>query len=60
MLTFRTAAADTKTSEKLAEFKRGLKTSIPLLLGIIPFALVLGAQATQKGLSFAEVSLLTG
>lgn len=42
------------------EFKRGLKTSIPMLLGIIPFALVLGAQATQKGLSLMELPLLTG
>ena len=45
---------------EFAEFKRGLKTSIPMLLGIIPFALVLGAQATQKGFSFLEVPLLTG
>lgn len=31
-----------------------------MLLGIIPFALVLGAQATQKGFSFIEVPLFTG
>lgn len=43
-----------------AEFIRGLKTSLPVLLGIIPFALVLGAQATQKGFSVLELSLLTG
>lgn len=42
------------------EFCRGLKKSIPMLLGIIPFALVLGAQATQKGFSILEVPLLTG
>lgn len=60
MLSFRTAAADIQTTDKYAEFKRGLKTSIPLLLGIIPFALVLGAQATQKGFSTLEVPLLTG
>lgn len=42
------------------EFLRGLKASIPMLLGIIPFALVLGAQAAQKGFSILEVPLLTG
>jgi 4-azaleucine resistance transporter AzlC len=30
------------------------------MLGFIPFALVLGAQATQKGLSALEVPLMTG
>lgn len=29
-------------------------------MGFIPFALVLGAQATQKGLTIAEVPLMTG
>lgn len=39
---------------------RGIKASFPVMLGFIPFALVLGAQATQKGLSFIEVPLMTG
>ena len=43
-----------------AEFQRGLLDSIPVLVGFMPFALVLGAQAAQKGLSTAEVPLLTG
>lgn len=43
-----------------AEFRRGLAASTPVLLGIIPYALVLGAQAAQKGLSVAEVPLMTG
>lgn len=60
MLTFRTAAADLTASDRFSEFKRGLKISIPLLLAIIPFALVLGAQAAQKGFSALEVPLLTG
>lgn len=60
MLTFRTASADLTASDKFSEFKRGLKISIPLLLAIIPFALVLGAQAAQKGFSALEVPLLTG
>ena len=49
-----------KQHDQRTEFIRGLKTSIPLLLGIIPFALVLGAQAMQKGFSTLEVPLLTG
>lgn len=43
-----------------SELLRGLKDSIPLLLGFVPFALVLGAQASSKGLSAIEVSLMTG
>lgn len=39
---------------------RGLRASFPVMLGFIPFALVLGAQAMQKGLSVIEVPLMTG
>ena len=39
---------------------RGLRASLPVMLGFVPFALVLGAQAAQKGLSALEVPLLTG
>lgn len=60
MLMFRNTTTDTASSQNAVEFKRGVKTSVPLLLGIIPFALVLGAQATQKGFSTLEVPLLTG
>lgn len=60
MLMFKNTAQDLTDSSDYIEFKRGIKTSIPMLFGIIPFALVLGAQATQKGLSFLEVPLLTG
>ncbi|MDD3800508.1 MAG: AzlC family ABC transporter permease [Novosphingobium sp.] len=42
------------------EVRRGLRASLPVMLGFIPFALVLGAQATQKGLSVVEVALMTG
>ncbi|WP_068717013.1 AzlC family ABC transporter permease [Vibrio tritonius] len=42
------------------EFGRGLRASLPVMFGFIPFALVLGAQANQKGLSVIEVPLLTG
>jgi len=43
-----------------AETLRGLRASLPMMLGFVPFALVLGAQAAQKGLSVLEVPLLTG
>ena len=42
------------------EFRRGVATSLPVCIGIVPFALVLGAAAAQKGLSPLEVPLLTG
>ncbi|TPN81987.1 AzlC family ABC transporter permease [Mesorhizobium sp. CU2] len=42
------------------EFRRGLAASTPVLLGIIPYALVLGAQGAQKGLSVVEVPMMTG
>lgn len=48
-----------KPSSK-TEAIRGMRASLPVLLGFIPFALVLGAQATQKGLSVIEVPLMTG
>ncbi|MDH0190573.1 AzlC family ABC transporter permease [Stenotrophomonas sp. GD03993] len=43
-----------------AEFLRGLRAAVPVMIGFIPFALVLGAQAAQKGLSALEVPLMTG
>lgn len=42
------------------EVRRGLKDAVPIMLGFVPFALVLGSQATQKRFSVAEVPLLTG
>lgn len=39
---------------------RGLRAALPVMLGFVPFALVLGAQAAQKGLSIVEVPLMTG
>ncbi|BCG78944.1 AzlC family ABC transporter permease [Mesorhizobium sp. 113-3-3] len=43
-----------------SEFRRGVISCLPVLLGTIPYALVLGAQATQKGLSAVELPLMTG
>ena len=50
----------TVESSVKAEALRGMRASLPVMLGFIPFALVLGAQATQKGLSVIEVLLMTG
>ncbi|WP_287906951.1 AzlC family ABC transporter permease [Acinetobacter sp.] len=60
MSSFKNSAAELNDSIDFREFLRGLKTSIPMLLGIIPFALVLGTQAAHKGFSALEVPLLTG
>lgn len=42
------------------ELARGAKAAVPVLIGFIPFALVLGAQAAQKGLSVQQVAVMTG
>lgn len=42
------------------EFRRGVVAMAPALLGLVPFALVLGAEAARKGLSPLEVLLLCG
>lgn len=43
-----------------SEFRRGVVACLPVLVGVVPFGLVLGAQAAQKGLSVFEVPLMTG
>jgi 4-azaleucine resistance transporter AzlC len=55
-----TSIATCVESSTKSEVIRGLRASVPVLLGFIPFALVLGAQATQKGFSVIEVPLMTG
>ena len=48
--------ASTSRNEAL----RGMRAALPVMLGFIPFALLLGSQATHKGFSVMEVPLLTG
>lgn len=48
-----------KTSAR-SEGWRGLAASLPVTIAFVPVALVLGAQATQKGFSTVEVPLMTG
>lgn len=38
---------------------RGLRASLPVMLGFVPIGLVLGTQATQKGMSAVEIPLMT-
>ncbi|SMF27707.1 AzlC family ABC transporter permease [Pseudogulbenkiania subflava] len=47
-------------SNTQSEVIRGVRASIPVMLGFIPFALVLGAQASQKGFGLLAVPLMTG
>lgn len=51
---------DAFTARAPAEFRRGLRDAFPVMLGFVPFALVLGSQAVQKGFSAVEVPLMTG
>ena len=43
-----------------AEFRRGLREVIPILIGMVPIALVLGAQAVAKGFHPVEAPLMGG
>lgn len=42
------------------EMYRGFICSLPVLIGFLPFGLLLGAQAAQKGLSPVSLGLMTG
>ncbi len=43
-----------------SEVTRGCIAVLPMLIGIIPFALLLGAQAAAKGMTAIELPLMTG
>ncbi|CAI3805213.1 hypothetical protein GLGCALEP_03823 [Pseudomonas sp. MM221] len=51
---------DPPTTTPQSELRRGAIAALPVLLGFIPFALVLGAQASQQQLAAGEVALMTG
>lgn len=42
------------------EFWRGMKEAVPVMLGFVPFALVLGASAVKSGMAVWQVPLMTG
>ena len=52
--------AITDANARPGEFTRGLRASAPVLIGLIPAALVLGAQAAAKGMAPLAVPLMTG
>ncbi len=43
-----------------AEIRRGVLTAIPVMIGFIPFGLLLGTQAAQKGFTAASLMMMTG
>jgi branched chain amino acid efflux pump len=51
---------ETQPTAPRTEIQRGLKGALPMMLSFVPFGLLLGAQAGQKGLSVVEVPLMTG
>lgn len=53
-------ASEAEPVSPSGEAWRGLRSALPVMAGFVPFALVLGAQASQKGFSPVEVPLLTG
>lgn len=55
-----TNPAESGATSVQAELRRGLVASVPVMIGFVPFALVLGAQAAQKGFGVLEVPLMTG
>ncbi len=46
--------------DRSSEFRRGAIAVLPVLLGAVPYAMVMGAQAAQKGLSLLSVMMMTG
>lgn len=50
----------TGMTEPQAEFRRGLKESIPMVIGFVPLGLILGVQGAQKGMVWPEMLLMTG
>ncbi len=54
------ATLEVDRSGRFGEFARGLRASAPVLIGLVPAALVLGAQATAKGMAPLVVPLMTG
>ncbi len=53
-------SSDISSNELIKEIYRGFICSIPMLIGFVPFGLLLGAQAAQKGFSPLALGLMTG
>ncbi len=54
------SAVEAAASPAPSEWRRAARDTLPMLLGFVPIALVLGAQAAQKGLAAGELVLMTG
>lgn len=50
--------ADSRSTH--TELWRGLRSALPIMIGFIPFALVLGAQARLRQFTLLDVGLMTG
>lgn len=50
----------TENESSRLEFFRGARESAPMLIGLLPFAMILGVQGGQKGMSWLEMLLMTG
>ncbi len=48
------------SSSSIREFRRGIRDCLPVIIGLLPFALILGVQGAQKGMSVLEMPLMTG
>ena len=55
-----TMAPPSEADVPAAEFRRGIKELAPVVVGTLPYALVLGAQASQKGLNPTEMLMMAG
>lgn len=49
----------TKNITTAAEVLRGIKASLPMTIGFVPIALILGATRAQTGMSAVGVGLMT-
>lgn len=43
-----------------SEVWRGTLAALPIIIGFLPFGLLLGAQAVQKGIHAHDLMLMTG
>ncbi len=59
-ISFSPAGVGADLPARTSEAWRGVVAALPMMLGFMPFAMVLGAQAAQKGMSALEISLMTG
>lgn len=48
------------TNSSFREWQRGVKEGLPMLIGLMPFGLILGVQAAQNGMSWLEIGLMMG